>query len=268
MDSEPDDFEQLQPAELINSKGDFPLLLVCEHASDHIPGELHDLGVSPETRKSHAVYDIGTKEVAIHLSKVLNCPLIISNISRIVIDCNRDPFSPSAVPFKSEVHMIPGNKNITEAEHIRRVHAYYNPFHNLVDEYLNNNPQIISFIAIHSFTPVFYGVDRHVDLGVLFDEDDRLANYLLHKLSLINTLRVLPNEPYKPDPKVVHTVKRHAMARNIPHLMIEIRNSLIRTDSHQMSMGNLLAKTIRESVELIGRGINPNKQECTDAQNL
>ena len=251
----------LPPAELINSQGDFPLLLVCEHASDHIPNELNDLGVSSETRMSHAVYDIGAREVAFEISRVLNCPLIISNISRIVIDCNRDPFSPSAVPFKSEVHMIPGNKNITEVEHERRIQCYYNPFHDLVDEYLNSNPDIDSFIAIHSFTPVFFGVDRRVDLGVLFDEDTRLAGLLLDKLTRVKDFRVVPNEPYKPDPKVIHTVKRHAMTRKLPHLMVEIRNSLIRTKANQIKMGNLLAKPIKQSVETISQQLGQENQE-------
>ncbi len=244
-----------EPAELINPQGDFPLLLVCEHASDHIPIELNDLGVSAETRKSHAVYDIGAREVAFELSRILNCPLIISNVSRIVIDCNRDPFSVAAVPAKSEVHTIPGNKNITKEEHERRVQLYYNPFHDLVEEFLNNNTELSSLIAIHSFTPVFFGVDRHVDLGVLFDEDSRLAELLLRKLIKIDNLRVVPNEPYKPDPKVVHTVQRHALKRNMPHLMIEIRNSLIRTQTNQEKMGNLLSTPIKQSVENIRQGI-------------
>ena len=253
--------EGFTPAKLINSNGDFPLLLVCEHASDHIPDELNDLGVSADTIKSHAVYDIGAREVAFEISKALNCPLITSNVSRIVIDCNRDPYSPSAVPFKSEVHMIPGNKNVTEVEHERRIQSYYNPFHDLVDEYLNSNPDIASFIAIHSFTPVFFGVDRHVDLGVLFDEDYRLAGLLLEKLTKIDKLRVIPNEPYKPDPKVIHTVKRHAMARNLPHLMVEIRNSLIRTKANQIKMGNLLAKPIKQSVETISQQLGQENLE-------
>ncbi|MYG42856.1 MAG: N-formylglutamate amidohydrolase [Rhodobacteraceae bacterium] len=248
--------EQFFPAELINPQGDFPLLLVCEHASDNIPSELNDLGVSPETRKSHAVYDIGAKEVAIKISRILNCPLIISNVSRIVIDCNRDPYSPAAIPAKSEVHFIPGNKFITREEHHRRVEAYFNPFHGLVEEYLNNNPWIKSFIAIHSFTPVFYGVDRHVDLGVLFEGENKLAEYLLQMLIEIDAFRVVPNEPYKPDPKVVHTVKRHAAARNLPHLMVEIRNSLIRTETNQQRMGRLLAKSIRKSVEMVCKQMN------------
>ena len=251
----------LPPAELINSQGEFPLLLVCEHASDHIPNELNDLGVSAETRKSHAVYDIGAREVAFEISRVLNCPLIISNISRIVIDCNRDPFSPSAVPFKSEVHLIPGNKNITEVEHKRRIQSYYNPFHDLVDEFLNSNPDTVSFIAIHSFTPVFFGVDRRVDLGILFDEDTRLAGLLLDKLTKVKDFRVVPNEPYRPDPKVVHTVKRHAMTRNLPHLMVEIRNSLIRTKANQVEMGTLLAEPIKQSVEAIRQNLNQDKME-------
>lgn len=249
--------EQFSPAEVINPQGDFPLLLVCEHASDNIPSELNDLGVSPETRKSHAVYDIGAKGVAIEISRILNCPLIISNVSRIVIDCNRDPYSPASVPAQSEIHFIPGNKFITREEHHRRVQTYFHPFHDLVETYLNNNPWIKSFIAIHSFTPVFYGVDRHVDLGVLFEVENMLAEYLLQMLIEIDIFRVVPNEPYKPDPKVVHTVKRHAAARNLPNVMVEIRNSLIRTETNQKRMGRLLAEPIRKSVQMVSRQMKP-----------
>jgi predicted N-formylglutamate amidohydrolase len=40
--------------EILNADGRGPILLVCEHASNHIPDAYDGLGLSPEARLSHA----------------------------------------------------------------------------------------------------------------------------------------------------------------------------------------------------------------------
>ena len=45
------------PAHLINKNGSSPIVLVCEHASCHIPAVLEDLGLDAEDRTAHIAWD-------------------------------------------------------------------------------------------------------------------------------------------------------------------------------------------------------------------
>ena len=89
------------PVSLINEEGRFPALIVCEHASSHIPDIYGDLGLNNEALRSHIAWDPGAGEVAIHLSKLLDAPYVRGEISRLVYDCNRPPEAVDAMPARS-----------------------------------------------------------------------------------------------------------------------------------------------------------------------
>ena len=59
------------PAEVLNPGGRAGICLVCEHASSSIPSSLSGLGLSPNDRQSHAVWDAGAKEYADHIAEIL-----------------------------------------------------------------------------------------------------------------------------------------------------------------------------------------------------
>ncbi len=245
----PSDESVRVPAEVINLNGTCPLLLICEHASNHIPPEFDDLGIDDGTLTSHAAYDIGIREVAIGISEILDAPLVVSNISRLVVDCNRDPYSPDSMPAQSEIYRIPGNENLSDAEKRYRVKNYYYPFHDLVRETLQSNPRCKALVALHSFTPVFMGVDRGMELGILYEQDQPLANIILDNYKAFTQLITVANEPYAPDPRVSHTVRKHTFSRNMPHVMIEVRNTLIRENEKQQEMARMLAELFRYAME-------------------
>ena len=75
-------------------------------------------------------------------------------------------------------------------------------------KYLKNNQvstpvyRIVLHLSIHSFTPIWHGVERAVDIGILFDPDRKLeTNYCQQlKLALEEKLpnqSIKLNEPYK-----------------------------------------------------------------------
>ena len=64
-------------------------LLVCDHASNHIPEELNNLGLPPSELQRHIAWDIGAAGVTNALSDILGAPAILSDTSRLVVDCNR-----------------------------------------------------------------------------------------------------------------------------------------------------------------------------------
>ena len=86
------------------------------------------------------------------------------------------------MPEKSEVYDVPGNQNLTAEERLARTEALYIPFHDamrrLVKERQASGQETV-IVTVHSFTPVYHGKQRAVELGILHDADDRLAEPML-----------------------------------------------------------------------------------------
>ena len=225
-------------ARVVNAKGDHAVVLVCEHASRHIPAEFGGLGLTPQALSSHIAWDPGALETAEHLSALLDAPLVYGGVSRLIYDCNRPPDAPGAMPQRSEIYDIPGNRDLDDAERARRIETYYRPFERLVEETLNSRSATPVLVTIHSFTPVFDGKPRCVEIGILHDADTRLADALL---SVSGGYNVQRNQPYGPGDGVTHTLKRHALPHGLPNAMIEIRNDLIATPQDCAAMAGTLS---------------------------
>ena len=73
-----------------------------------------------------------------------------------------------------------------------------------------------ALIAIHSFTPVYFGKARPWQVGILFDDDRRLADLLIGGLEADPALTVGINQPYSPADGVYYTLDRHARRTACP----------------------------------------------------
>jgi predicted N-formylglutamate amidohydrolase len=223
---------EAHPAHLINAQGKSPFVLICEHASNHVPECLGDLGLSDTDRKRHIAWDIGAAGVAREMSRILDAPLFLQRYSRLVYDCNRSPENPAAMPEKSEVFDVPGNLNLSADDKLARTKSIYRPFLDAITSFLDERaasarPAIP--ISVHSFTPAYFGKMREVQIGLLFEHHDGVARDL-EKLFLGYDTRL--NEPYGPEHGVMHLMNQIAAPRGLAHLMLEIRNDLI-SDPYQ-----------------------------------
>ncbi|MGI9372757.1 MAG: N-formylglutamate amidohydrolase [Hyphomicrobiales bacterium] len=237
--------------DVINRSGRTPVVLVCEHASSFIPPEFANLGLSEETAKSHIAWDPGALSVAEHLTEILDAPLIAQKTSRLLYDCNRHPSAPDAVPAKSEIYDIPGNTGLSQADINVRAARFYEPFRkqiNAVMEQKSQNGFPPVLVTIHSFTPIYYGKPRSVELGILHDNDIRLANNLLNELGNETNLNVERNQPYGPQDGVTHTLIEHGIKRGALNVMLEIRNDLIVRENSQKEMASLLGPALISSI--------------------
>ena len=213
-------------AEVINPGGGGPVVLVCEHASNTIPAALDGLGLDAAARISHAAWDIGAGVVAGGLSAALDAPLVVSRISRLVYDCNRPPSSEAAIAMQSEIYAIPGNRGLNPAARAARVAEVYEPFRRLLADTLDAHAaRRPALVTVHSFTPVYHGVARAVELGLLHDADDRLARAMLAAAPPGRDARL--NAPYDASDGVTHTLAEHAIPRGLLNVMIELRNDLL-----------------------------------------
>lgn len=223
------------------------VIVVCEHASNHIPEGFDALGLTKDARHSHAAWDPGALAVARHLSKRLDAVLIAGTVSRLIYDLNRPPSAPDAMPARSEIFEIPGNADLSEAERTRRADTYYHPFRYALKTRIarTDNPVIVT---VHSFTPVYHGKQREVEIGILHDQDARLADAMLATGSDHSRADTQRNQPYGPDDGVTHTLREHALPGGHLNVMLEIRNDLIRTEQEQIAMAETLSGWIAEAL--------------------
>ncbi|MFC3725703.1 N-formylglutamate amidohydrolase [Neoaquamicrobium sediminum] len=232
-----------------NKNGASPIALVCEHASNHVPDHLDNLGLPEDKLAEHIAWDPGALSVAEILSDLLDAPLVRANVSRLVLDINREPDHPTSIVTVSETTAIPGNAGISKAERAIRGEAIYKPFHTTLDQLLANRHVASCVVSIHSFTPVYKGVRRPWHVGVLHNEDTQLSAPLIEALRRDRYLVVGDNEPYAPVDGVYHTIERHTVPFGRMGAMIEIRNDLIADYEGQSEWAHRLRRILDEILE-------------------
>lgn len=246
------DRADIRSVEVMNAQAASSIVLVCEHASSHVPAQFGDLGLSDAALNSHIAWDPGALSLATKLADHLDAVLIASNVSRLIYDCNRQPEAADAMPARSEVFDIPGNSKLSTSDKAARVARYYTPFRDAVAKTLAAKTTPV-LITIHSFTPIYHNVPRDVEIGVLHDADSRLADALLARARQLPH-KVARNEPYGPDHGVTHTLRSHALPGGHLNVMLEVRNDLIADEVAQTGMAEKLAPWIAEALTSLGAG--------------
>ncbi|MEO9827107.1 MAG: N-formylglutamate amidohydrolase [Paracoccaceae bacterium] len=221
------------------------VVIVCEHASAHIPATFNNLGLSDDALQSHIAWDPGAMAVATRMMDALDAVLIAAKTSRLVYDCNRPPDAHDAMPARSEVFDVPGNAGLSAEQKTARVVGYYEPFRTTVAQIMERIADPV-LVTVHSFTPVYHGAMRDVEIGILHDSDARLADALLSNADTDHIVR--RNEPYGPSDGVTHTLKEHGLAGGHLNVMLEIRNDLIANVADQAAMADMLAAWIASAL--------------------
>lgn len=230
------------PAEIINPEGDFPILLVCEHAGQGIPTVLGDLGLSRQHLDAHIGWDIGAAAVTRHLSASLNATAVLQYYSRLVIDCNRPPDAQDSMPQMSDGIVIPANlKPRNKAQRIKEI---FTPYQAKISHFLDCG-RFQAVVSIHSFTPVMRGIPRPWDIAFLYRKDKDTS---LQLARFIEThypgITIGYNEPYQASETSDWFVPVHGEARGIAHSLIEIRNDHIGDTGGQKKWANILAPSL------------------------
>ena len=100
-------------------------------------------------------------------------------------------------------------------------------------------------LSVHSYTPVYLGQRRAVEVGVLFDAYDELAEPLCEALSAAGFDARL-NEPYsgKPPHNLIYSAKHHGDAHGVPYLELEVRQDLIATPAAAAAVARRIAPAL------------------------
>lgn len=226
------------------------IVLACEHAGKVIPMWLNGLGLSDDMANSHIAWDPGAFDLARFMAIELSADLVWQRYSRLVYDCNRPPSSPASIVEYAETMPIPGNIDISNAERQWRIENVYRPFQSMLKTVLVDRVSPV-LVTIHSFTPVFRGEHRAVELGILHDKDSRLADALLANKQLRQEFDMRRNEPYAARDGVTHTLVNQTRSENYLNVMIEVRSNLLDTPDKQKTIAKTLATALKNAVKSI-----------------
>jgi predicted N-formylglutamate amidohydrolase len=217
------------PFYVLNPLAESPILLVCDNASCRIPGTLGDMGLDPFARRCHLAIDIGAGKLTEQLARSLGVTAVVAQYSRLVVDCNRELMDPGAFLEYGDGILVPGNRNLTQADKDARANAIYWPYHNAIDKQIQRLRALgppPAFISIHSFTPVLNGVSHDVEMGVLWDKDARLSDVFIEEFRAAGFLTG-DNVPYSGRAPQDFTIDHHAEEIGLPHVGIEVRQDRI-----------------------------------------
>jgi predicted N-formylglutamate amidohydrolase len=240
------------PVSVYNASGASPLLLVADHAGKAIPRALGRLGVAAPEWERHIAWDIGVASLGRMLANALGAMLIQQNYSRLVIDCNRPPGTPTSIPEISELTPIPGNVGLSDTDKAARSREIFWPYHERIETELERRRQAgraTALIALHSFTPVFKGAARAWHVALLYNRDPRLARRLLTLFQQERGLVVGDNQPYFVSDATDFTIPAHGERHGLPHALIEIRQDLIAEESGQRKWAGMLARVLQQAYE-------------------
>jgi predicted N-formylglutamate amidohydrolase len=219
-----------EAVEVLNEAGRSDIVLLCEHASNHIPAEYARLGLDAHHLRRHIAWDIGAAELTRRLSARLDAPAFLATYSRLLLDLNRPLGSPGSIPARSEDTDIPGNADVGAVEAARRAERMFFPFHDRVAGHLDARERDrlpTRIVTIHSFTPVFLGVSRLWHAGVLSDRAGNFGDAILSELRANGSLHVAANVPYTISRDADYAVPVHGDDRGLDAVLIEVRQDLV-----------------------------------------
>ncbi len=208
-----------------------------------LPENIGNLGISEQERATHIGWDIGALDVSTHLSTTLNAPLIATKFSRLVIDCNRSPYSPGSIPKQVHGKPIPGNENLTDHEVAQRVEEIFNPYHlcirKTLQEHLRIKPSMVYF-AIHSFTPHLNGQLRPWSIGITYERPSRFSEYIIHELRKTCRFPIGENEPYPITPEGDYGMYAHGQEDGVEAVLMEIRQDFLSNEQNKLDIAHTL----------------------------
>lgn len=143
----------------------FAVVISCEHAVDTVPEQYRPLFASfNPLLASHRGIDFGALTIAEYLAKQIPSDFIQATSTRLLIDCNRN------IKHSDCFSEVTRNLSVEEKQHI--IDNYYWPFRHQtmakIKQHIENGSQVLH-LSIHSFTPIFNGVTRNADIGLLYD---------------------------------------------------------------------------------------------------
>lgn len=230
------------------------LLLSCEHGGNRVPREYRACFAGKRALLgSHRGWDPGALAVARLLARALAADLFAATTTRLLVDLNRSPHNPAAVPA-----LVVGRLSRERREALLARH--HRPHWERIRAAITASERPVLHVAVHSFTPVFRGTRRGFDVGILYDakrERERsLAEDWQRRLGRAHPdLRVRRNAPYRGSSDGLTTaLRREFAADRYRGLELELNQRSLARPRARRALAAALADAIRDSLASARRG--------------
>ena len=222
------------------------LVLTCEHGGNFIPKNYRGYFKNQEAvLNTHRGLDFGALDVFTHLQPLSNFSHF-SKTSRLLIELNR---SLHHKDLFSEL-----SKLMSENEKAALITGYYSEYRDTVEaaikKYIATNNKVIH-ISVHSFTPVLDHIERHCDVGLLYDaskkEESSFCKQFKKELLLEeNPLNIRFNYPYLGKADGFTTYLRKQFSENYIGIEIEINQKFSENNKINNVLKNQLYTTLNK----------------------
>jgi predicted N-formylglutamate amidohydrolase len=234
-------------------------VLSCEHGGNDIPAEYRPLfrGAN-EALASHRGWDPGALALARAIARTTGAPRVFSTTSRLLVECNRSPDHPR---LYSEF-----TRGLNSSQKSRIIAKHYTPHRKSVERTVRMSLQRsgrVLHIGVHTFTPVWKGRRRAVDIGVLFDPhrafEAEMATSLVEAFKQrLPHLRVRRNLPYRGwTDGLTTTLRGRLPATRYAGIELEVSQGLVATrrwSSTRREIATAIAAVAEASRQTAGGG--------------
>lgn len=218
------------------------LLLTCEHASERMPEPWRWPEEDRRLVGTHWAYDLGAAELTRELAAHTRSVGVLSRFSRLLVDPNRGEHEASLFRDVAEGQPVHLNAAVHGDEREQRLIRYYRPFHAAIDREVAAT-HAHTLLSVHSFTDLYEGQRRWLEVGILFDREDELGAHLVGAFAAAG-FHVAPNEPYSGKAGLIHSAATHAAPRGLRAVEIEVRQDLAVQASFRARVIDVLARAL------------------------
>jgi len=205
-------------------------VITCEHSSNLLPPGYEWSEKDKYFSQRHNAVDIGIWLVVMEMYKILKLPTILARYSRLFVDLNRCLSCPTLILDNCNGIPLEMNSQERVTQEIEKRLTLWHNYRFSVDELMKDYSARL-IISMHSFTPIFCGERRTVEIGILYDcqfVDMQIVNWL-HKALTDYSYEVRHNEPYAGD-RGTRTdsppAKSCALQYGVSFILFEIRQDL------------------------------------------
>lgn len=234
------------------------VVVSCEHASHRIPARYQHLFRDARSLvASHCGWDIGAAAVARAIARHCQAPLFAGRASRLLVDLNRSLHHRAA--FSQWTRPLPYSQRTEIAN------RHYFPYRTAVEECLRQrlgSGEVVLHVSVHSFTPVWQGVRRRADIGLLYDPQrpfERLlcATWKDALRAVAPELRVRRNYPYRGTSDGFSVALRRSL-RTARYACVELEiNQALLQDTGVRAIARVIAASLAPLVASLRPGPRP-----------
>jgi len=225
-----------------------PVVFTCEHASNRLPAPWSWTEADQRLIEMHWAFDLGIAALTRELAVSMGAGAALSRFTRLLVDPNRPLESDTLFREVADGLPVQLNQGLTEQDRMHRIEGYYRPFHEAAARLVAQSPGAM-VVGMHSFTPLYEGEPREVEIGVLYDDDDAMGEAWAEILAQ-SPYEVRRNQPYTGKKGMMYSPQHHATSQGRVAVEMEIRQDLASDPVHRAAIRKWLARCVEETASL------------------